>query len=155
MRNRKHHRWLLPLVLLIWIGVGFRFWSEEEPPLPQPVDTNRVAETKPLPFTEIAPFVLSLPYRDPFLSTIQNPLKPRPSGSKKQQAGASAPPALKYLGSVHSVKQAVGLLRWENGEVSSVQAGQQLSALTILKVEPERLVFRYRQQVYQLKRLGS
>lgn len=143
------------MVLLIWIGVGFRFWYEKEPPLKQTIETHTATKAKVVSLAEPVPFVLSPPYRDPFLSISKHPGGSDRPKSPKHHAEAPVPPALKYLGSVHSVKQAVGLLRWESGEVSSVQAGLQLKALTILKVEPERLVFLYRHKTYQLKRLGS
>lgn len=150
MIQRKHQRWLLPLVVLIWLGVGARFWegphapisTEKIPPLMQQDSGRPEADWQ---------FSISLPYRDVFLGQPGIVRTRNRQPEPLTAALASPPPIQQYLGSVQSRHQAIGLVRMQNQEIRQITEGQSLAGLTILHIQPERLVFRRAKSEYTLR----
>jgi len=146
MKQKRWHKFLIPLVAFIWVGVIFRYLdgcqsSAGESLIPQ--GKVVLLQEAFLPDS----FVLSLDYEDPFLGgswQVGGPSK------REQRTASSAPdlrpiedprqvfvwPKLRYQGGVRRQLQAsmTGLLEID-GQVYPVQAGDSILSLHILALD--------------------
>lgn len=161
MKSRQANFILLPLVGIIWVLVGLRFigsiGSEEEA-----VDIVPSKETTLVPTLKDS-FQLVLPKRDPFLG--RTTLDESPSTSEKNtvpgiQLGTikvvysvQALPQLRYKGFVHraTLGDKTGILSI-NGRLHTVQAGDTLMSIKVLKLEDSAITLVYKDTVLQILR---
>lgn len=73
MKNKKNIYILLPVVLLIWGLVIYRFFSFTAPEI-QAVETSNQLEVKPLAIPQRDTLSIDVNYRDPFLGKMYMPL---------------------------------------------------------------------------------
>ncbi|MEM6343886.1 MAG: hypothetical protein AAF927_08400 [Bacteroidota bacterium] len=136
MRNRKLNRGLIPLVILVWAMLAYRFWYEGHPAendsLPQPLawQVNSIE-------TGRDSFSLSLPFRDPFL-TSQTPENKRSAQQQKAPQKASKLPRLPKITYKGSLKASthLGLIVWD-GKSHAVLPEQSIHNAQIKHIAPE------------------
>ncbi|MEL6588589.1 MAG: hypothetical protein AAFQ68_00830 [Bacteroidota bacterium] len=148
MRNRKYNKVLLPLVLLVWGLIGFRFWSgEEKLPTRKTITTSDIVET-----TESDSFSLSLPFRDPFLNRQAKGDKrsPKERDPKSAQVLEEKVPQIAYKGVIEA-KERMGLLVWE-GKSKMVVRDQRIRNARISRIEFDFIEINIAGKVYRIGR---
>ncbi|MEL6853075.1 MAG: hypothetical protein AAFP92_31485, partial [Bacteroidota bacterium] len=140
MRNQKLNRLLIPAVILIWIGVGWRFLDKSPDHSPSSSPATQQAG-----FTGFSPdtFSLLLSYPDPFSAKRVPPQtrKPVARGPKvitKVEPPAPKPPLdMHYIGYVQGTDttQATALVRWK-GQVKTISVGLQEGPWEIRNIRP-------------------
>lgn len=160
MRNRKLNRGLLPLVVLVWGLIGYRFWYEKEP-----TNEERSSSSIPTGMSEVEglaqdTFSLSLPFRDPFLGARQDRDKrsPKELKNKSPREAISSPqlPHISYQGRVKA-KEALGLLLWE-GKSHTVLINESLHNAKVQHIDPQYIELLIEGRSYKIskgKSIGS
>lgn len=138
MKDKKSLYLLLPLVLLVWGLVAYRFWDiSSEKSVGAPKKTNSLQ--KPLEQAKEKPRLL-LNYSDPFLNVRKK---------KKQQNLASAAPSLtpkqllwpsvQYKGMIQNKRKQIALLNI-NGKEYMLQKGEAQLGLRCLDIQKDKIV---------------
>ena len=110
MKNKKNIYILLPVVLLIWGSIIYRFFSFRAPETSEPPATEM--KIKPLKIKERDTTAIDANYRDPFLGKIEVPqsathktkAKPKQAVKPKEQVQW---PTIVYKGIVSDTKDKV------------------------------------------------
>lgn len=151
MRNRKLNRGLLPLVVLVWGLIGYRFWYEDSPNENEPQAQTEVLAQDKLS-AERDTFSLSLPFRDPFLGKSES--KDNRSAKRhkiKVPTQASTPlPHITYQGSLQAEKR-LGLLIWE-GKSHTVWPDESIYNANIKHIDPQYIDLIIGGKTYRIER---
>lgn len=148
MRNRKYNKVLLPLVLLVWGLIGFRFWGGEDTP-----PARRMIEKSDLVETSLRDsFSLSLPFRDPFLG---GPIDGHRRSPKEQKTKSTKRieepiPQIAYKGVIEG-EERMGLLVWE-GKSTMVVREQRIRNARIARIEVDFIEINVAGKVYRIGR---
>ncbi|MEL7532732.1 MAG: hypothetical protein AAFN10_15540 [Bacteroidota bacterium] len=151
MRNRKLNRGLVPLVVLVWALLGYRFWYEAGPQT-----EDEITEQKALAPEEIRmkrdTFSLSLPFRDPFLdkSMVANERSPKEQKITKRAQAIPPIPNITYKGSLQAA-QRLGLIVW-NGKSHTVWPKQRIHNAKISHIDPQYIDLTIEGKSYRIKR---
>lgn len=106
MKNKKNIYILLPIVLLVWGGVLYQFFSFSSSEDVPPVISNGIS-LKPIKISKRDSFAINTNYRDPFLGKMYSPEKQK-SPKKKAVPKKVEPlvwPAIQYKGIVSDTKE--------------------------------------------------
>jgi hypothetical protein len=127
MKKKRLSFWLLPLVLLIWGGIAFRWWGSRAQARPEAVSVPPPAR-QPLNWGRPARRSLQLNYRDPFLDrSALASLRPRPNAQGAARKPKAKPPQLRfrYRGGVKPAggQALIGLLEQE-GQLMQLREGE-------------------------------
>ncbi|MFK7921392.1 MAG: hypothetical protein AB8H47_05520 [Bacteroidia bacterium] len=154
MRNRKLNRGLIPIVILVWGLIGYRFWYEKEAPGPSNFTIDSQFLKAELTKNEADTFALSLPYRDPFLGDIKEQAKRSPKEQKAKLSSiekvAVDLPHILYQGSIKA-KERLGLVRW-NGESHTVHANESLYDAKVKFISPQYIDLVIAGKAYRIAR---
>jgi len=105
MKNKKSIYVLLPIVLLIWGLVIYRFFDFSTDDIPDGTTSNFTV--KPLAVMPRDTFNINVNYRDPFLGKMYLPRQVKKSGRKTNSIEQAAPlvwPSIVYRGLVSDAK---------------------------------------------------
>lgn len=154
MRNRKLNRGLIPIVILVWGLIGYRFWSEKEVPKPSSVIANNQILKEDMGQSEADIFELSLPYRDPFLGEVKEQAKRSPKERRAKLSSiekvAVDLPHILYQGSIKA-KARLGLVSW-NGKDHTVQVNESLYQAKIKYIGPQYIDLVIEGKAYRIAR---
>lgn len=156
MKNRLLPKILLPIVLIIWGLVVWRFFKPSEEPTPaiMPISQNSSLDSKPVWQEE-----LYLDYGDPFLGKATVKSLPVPPGSNSSiqrqirqvtQSRAWSIPDLTYRGGVQRGESVTGILRYEGREMM-VRAGDSIPGIRILELDLESVSMRMRDSIVVIR----
>lgn len=156
MKNRLLPKILLPVVLVIWGLVAWRFISGGDAPLPtQPI----LAEEKAEPSAVFSQSTLYLDYGDPFLDHPgRRPVQTSVSGGTgiQRQIQQVVPtrrwsvPDLVYRGGVKNESSVTGILRYDGKEMM-VRAGDSIPGIRVLDLGLESISLRMRDSVVVIR----
>jgi len=161
MKQKRWHKFLIPLVVFIWVGVIFRYLDGCQPSAGESVIPQGKVVLLQEDFLPDS-FVLSLDYEDPFLGGSWQAEK---QSRRRQNTSSPAPrlrqiedprqlivwPTLRYQGGVQRQSQSsmTGLLEID-GHVYPVQAGDSLLKLHILALDLQSIRISFADSIAQL-----